>query len=152
SLDVLITELACYSYLLGNGITQGDRLGMASSVEQRLPLVDYRLVETIIGLRKCRSDYHLKPKAWLREAVEDLLPEWVMNRPKRGFQPPVLSWHRALFKAYGSKLRDGYLVQHNILKPEKAHYLSKGPFPRGAITPLSFKALVLELWCRGVLA
>ncbi len=40
--DLRITRLICETYLLENGIAQGDRLSMASSVELRLPLVDYR--------------------------------------------------------------------------------------------------------------
>ncbi len=53
--DISITRLICDTYLLGNGINQADRLSMASSVECRLPLVDYKLVELVIGLRKTAS-------------------------------------------------------------------------------------------------
>lgn len=146
--DLVITRLICESYLRENGIAQGDRLAMASSVELRLPLVDYRLVETVIGLRKAQADHHLPPKAWLRSALKGVLPDWVMNRPKQGFAPPLRDWHDALFKAYGSFLRDGFLVEAKILKRESANYLAEGPFERGAIMPISFKALVLETWCR----
>lgn len=146
--EILMTRLICETYLLGNGITQGDRLSMASSVELRLPLVDHRLVETVIGLRKCASDRALPPKSWLKGALAGLLPEWVLNRPKRGFAPPVHAWHRALFGAYGATLADGFLVNSGILTREAALTLAQGPFPWGGVTPLSFKALVLETWCR----
>ncbi|MEW6113803.1 MAG: asparagine synthase-related protein, partial [Thermodesulfobacteriota bacterium] len=148
NVDVTMTRLICDTYLRENGIAQGDRLSMASSVELRLPLVDHRLVETVVGLRKAQSDLHLPPKAWLKAAVADLLPAWVLDRPKRGFAPPVKEWHKALFCAYGESLSDGYLVQTGVLKPEAGRDLAQGPFPRGAITPISFKALVLEQWCR----
>jgi asparagine synthase (glutamine-hydrolysing) len=75
----------------------------------------------------------------------------VTQRPKRGFSPPVGEWHRALFSAYGEDLIDGYLCEHHVLRRECARKLSAGPFPAGAITPLSFKALVLEHWCRQML-
>jgi len=146
----LMTRLICDTYLLENGIAQADRLSMASSVELRLPLVDYRLVETVIGLRKVRSDLNLPPKTWLKEAVGDLLPEWVFARPKRGFTPPVLRWHRALFATYGGLLTGGRLVEAGVLRPRKARELAEGPFPPKAIAPISFKALVLELWLRGM--
>lgn len=148
ALDVLMTRLICQTYLLENGIAQGDRLSMASSVELRLPFLDYRLVETVIGLRKQISDYQLPPKAWLKDAVSDLLPPWVMQRRKRGFEPPVREWHNALFHAHGSLLKDGYLVQSGILKAGAAEKLSDGIFPSNAAVPLSFKALVLEIWLR----
>jgi asparagine synthase (glutamine-hydrolysing) len=149
-LEILLTRLICETYLLENGIVQGDRLSMASSVELRLPLVDYRLVETVIGLRKTRSDLDLAPKTWFRDAMKDLVPSWVLKRRKRGFQPPILAWHRALFARYGHLLTDGALVHHGILKPEAARQLGTGGFPWGATAPLSFKALVLEVWCRQI--
>lgn len=149
--EIKLTALVCNTYLRENGITQGDRLGMASSVEMRLPLVDYKLVETVIGLRKNQSDAKLPPKHWLKEAVKDVLPDWVLNRPKRGFAPPTREWHDAIFAAYGNSLRDGFLVQSGILSSEGGVMLAKGEFPADATNPLSFKALVLEQWCRQML-
>ena len=147
-LDILITRLICQTYLLENGIAQGDRLSMASSIELRLPLVDYRFVETIIGLRKAHPNEKLPYKSWLKSALTGILPEWVLDRRKRGFEPPVMDWHQALFAAYGTSLADGYLVQHGILNPDSARLLAQGEFPRRAIMPPSFNALVLEMWCR----
>jgi asparagine synthase (glutamine-hydrolysing) len=148
NIDVTLTRLICDTYLRENGVTQGDRLGMASSIEMRLPLLDHRLVETVIGLRKTQTDVNQPLKAWFKAALKDLLPEPVVNRPKRGFSPPVMEWHRALFGEHGPSLRDGYLVQHDVLTTESAQTLSRGEFPSSAITPLSYKALVLEQWCR----
>ena len=123
---------------------------MASSVELRLPLVDYRLVETVIGLRKAIPDHSLAPKAWFREALKDVVPDWVMNRPKRGFTPPLREWHQALFTTQGMALEEGYLVKAGVLQPSSARNLAKGPYPPEAGAPLSYKALSLELWCRGM--
>jgi asparagine synthase (glutamine-hydrolysing) len=151
SVETTLTALICATYLRENGIVQGDRLGMASSVEMRLPLVDYKFVETVVGLRKNQSDAGLPPKHWLKEAVKDVLPEWVLNRPKRGFSPPMHQWHQALFAAYSDSLRDGYLVESDVLSRESGLRLAKGKFPVEAGSPLSFKALVLEQWCRQML-
>jgi asparagine synthase (glutamine-hydrolysing) len=148
NIDVTLTRLICDTFLRENGITQADRLSMASSIEMRLPLLDHRLVETIIGLRKTNTDSQQPPKAWLKAAIRDLLPSDVVDRPKRGFNPPVMDWHRALFAAHGRMLADGYLRQHDVLTPEAARQLSLGPFPDNSTTPLSFKALVLEHWCQ----
>jgi asparagine synthase (glutamine-hydrolysing) len=145
-LDVLLTQLICRTYLEENGIAQGDRLSMASSVELRLPLVDYRLVETVIGLRKVCPDHALPPKAWFREAIKDLVPDCVLKRPKRGFTPPLQEWHQALFAAHGAQLDGGYLVSAGILRPSSGRALAKGPYPPEAGAPISFKALTLELW------
>ncbi|HYD63877.1 asparagine synthase (glutamine-hydrolyzing) [Azospirillum sp.] len=148
---VSVTQLICQTYLLGNGVTQGERLGMASSIEQRLPFLDYRLAETVIGLRKTYRDDNLDPKHWLKQALKGILPDEVMLRPKRGFTPPVEEWLTSLFAAYGHALQDGVLVSAGILTPEAGRDLARFDRSYGASpVDLPFKALVLELWCRSM--
>lgn len=150
NIDIAITRLICDTYLLENGIAQGDRLGMTSSVELRLPLVDYRLIETVIGLRKTYSDSGLRPKQWLRDAVRDIMPPFVMKRRKRGFTPPWRSWAKGLSDVYGDMLPDGYLVQHGVLDRNAARKLRRtlSPPPLGLPSAIAECSLVLEVWCR----
>jgi asparagine synthase (glutamine-hydrolysing) len=148
NIPCIMTRLISQTYLLGNCITQGDRLSMASSVEMRLPLVDYRLIEIVLGHRKRHPDHHLPAKQWLREALRGMLPEWVLNRPKRGFSPPTRAWYEALHREYGNTLDDGYLVQSKILSPDAGRKLGKGYGLREGIKVMPFKALCLETWCR----
>jgi asparagine synthase (glutamine-hydrolysing) len=148
-IPVTITQLISQTYLLENGIVQGDRLGMANSVELRLPFVDYRLIETVIGLRRNHPDYRLPAKYWLKEALRDILPNEILSRPKQGFAPPVREWHDNAFRRHGNKLIDGLLVQEKILTQQSAQTLATGVYPP-VIVPISFKALVLELWMRSI--
>jgi asparagine synthase (glutamine-hydrolysing) len=121
---------------------------MANRVELRLPLVDHRLVETVVGLRKTSGDDRKPAKEWLRRAMAPLLPEQVLARKKRPFLPPLETWHRRLMDAYGPSLEHGLLVELGILRPAAAGHLAAGRFPPHAGSTLSFKALVLELWLR----
>jgi len=146
---LLLTKLICATFLRGLGVTQADRLSMTSGVELRLPFLDHRLVELVIGLRRRRSDHELPPKTWLRQALRGLVPDELFQRRKRGFVPPLEEWHASLFASFGSLLDDGYLVAHQVLSPEAGRALSKGEFPESTRNPLSFRALVLETWCRG---
>jgi asparagine synthase (glutamine-hydrolysing) len=150
--DLLTMRLLCESYLLQNGLAQGDRLAMASSVELRLPLVDYRLVELVVGLQKARPSHGLPPKTWLKDAVKDIVPQGVLDRPKRGFNPPVTPWIRALKARHGGDLADGYLVQREILAPGAAKLLMGRNSRFSPWNDLFFKYLVLESWCRGMAA
>jgi len=149
-LPTLLTSLACSTYLLENGMVQGDRLSMVNSVELRLPLCDYRLAETVVGLRKARPDHQLSPKEWFRKAITPLLPEKVLNRPKRGFTPPGPKWIRLLGQTYKLSLREGYLVDHGILTAQGARTLTE-PHSRASMWPeTAYKCLVLEFWCRAM--
>jgi asparagine synthase (glutamine-hydrolysing) len=143
---VLLTALISRGYLLVNGIAQGDRLSMASSVELRLPLIDYKFVEMVVGLRKANPDHHLPPKYWFMQAARDMLSPEILARPKRGFTPPVFQWHTALFERYGEMIADGYLVNSHVLTRPAAHELARGVYTPGAIAPMCFKALVFEMW------
>ncbi|MHC4891165.1 MAG: asparagine synthase (glutamine-hydrolyzing) [Planctomycetota bacterium] len=116
SLSVRICRALLDTWLVSNCIVLGDRLSMASSVELRLPLLDYKLVELVMGLRKTyKTDHTLEPKIWLKEAVRNILPERVMNYPKRGFTPPVHQWISAAVERYGHLLTDGCLVESSAL-------------------------------------
>lgn len=146
--DLAVTQLLADTYLIGNGLALGDRLSMAASVEGRVPLVDHILTETVVGLRTARPDVALGPKAWLRDVAETILPAEVIERPKRGFQPPVVRWIHELLSRSGSTLVDGALVQHGLIRPTAARALA---VPAVAPTPwgqVAYQALVLETWCR----
>ncbi|MCG8545816.1 MAG: asparagine synthase (glutamine-hydrolyzing) [Alphaproteobacteria bacterium] len=148
--DLEATRRICDSYLLENGIAQGDRLAMAHSVEMRLPFVDHKLVETIIGLRKVRRDDHLPPKHWLKAAVRGIVPDEVLDRRKRGFVPPIRQWEARLRRAYGALLADGFLVQNGILTAPAAAQFAKERIENGVESTVARMALILEIWCRRV--
>ena len=146
--DLSITDLLLRTYLLGNGINQGDRLAMAASVECRLPLVDYRLVEVAIGLRKRNEDWKLPRKQWLSEGARSMVPQEVFERRKRGFTPPWRSWSKAIFEQYGRDLCRGTLYEAGILRDLTAPVTPIDALgrPRELLMP----ALILEEWARGM--
>jgi asparagine synthase (glutamine-hydrolysing) len=148
--EATLIRLICETYLVENGMAQGDRLSMAAGVESRLPLADHRLVETIIGLHKT---YPLSadalPKQWFREAVSGLVPDFVFKRRKVGFSPPWRQWGDALAVEFGDQLIDGYLVQSGVIRPQTARELRRDLFPRlSGPRPLAGFSLGLENWCR----
>ncbi len=150
NVEVAITKLIFETYLSENGIAQGDRLSMASSVELRLPLIDYRLVETVIGLRKQTPDVTGPPKGLLRQAAAGILPDWVMTRRKRGFAPPAQAWRDELERKYGDTLPRGFLVEKGILSHEEVARLMREPKPDAPTSNFRFQLLLLEHWFQGM--
>jgi len=71
-----------------------DRAAMAYGIEQRVPFLDYRLVE--FGL--AASAYHKisggHQKYFMRKAFEKILPEYVGKAPKRPVPSPQREWFR----------------------------------------------------------
>lgn len=70
-----------------------DRNSMAQSIEARVPFLDYRLVEYVLGLPE---EFKLKngvTKCVLREAMRGILPEKIrLRRDKIGFATPEQLW------------------------------------------------------------
>ena len=78
-------------YLLSS---QGDRMGMAHSVEGRFPFLDVRLVEFCNALPPGMKLHGLKEKYLLKLAARPWLPETICRRTKRPYRAPV---HRSFF-------------------------------------------------------
>ena len=70
-----------------------DRNSMAFSIESRVPFLDYRLVEFLLGLPE-EYIYHLgMRKVILRNALQKLVPESILKRKdKMGFVTPEELW------------------------------------------------------------
>lgn len=72
-----------------------DRDSMAHSIESRVPFLDYRLVEYVLGLPDEFKLLGGVTKRVLREGMCDLLPERVTNRmDKMAFVTPEEDWMR----------------------------------------------------------
>jgi len=78
-------------YLLSS---QGDRMGMAHSIEGRFPFLDYRLVEFCNRLPANLKLYGLTEKYLLKKLARKWLPPEIWNRPKRPYRAPI---HRSFF-------------------------------------------------------
>jgi asparagine synthase (glutamine-hydrolysing) len=73
-------------YLLSS---QGDRMGMANSIEGRFPFLDFRVVDFASRLPARLKLHGLTEKYILRKAFKDLLPPEIGSRPKRPYRAPI---------------------------------------------------------------
>lgn len=75
-------------YLLSS---QGDRMGMANSIEGRFPFLDHRVIEFANRLPPQYKIRGLNEKYLLKKAMRGLLPETVRTRTKQPFRAPDVS-------------------------------------------------------------
>jgi asparagine synthase (glutamine-hydrolysing) len=84
------------TYLPGDILVKVDRMSMAHSIETRSPLLDHHLIEfaqTIpASLKLVRSNKRWETKYILKRAVEGLIPDEIIYRPKQGFDVPIKYW------------------------------------------------------------
>ena len=89
-----ISWLELRSYLVNTLLRDTDSMSMRNSLEVRVPFLDTPLVEYVLGLPESVKRSARGPKALLVEALGDLLPEEIVNQPKRTFTFPWERWMR----------------------------------------------------------
>jgi asparagine synthase (glutamine-hydrolysing) len=128
-----------------------DRNSMAWSVETRVPFLDHRLVEFLLGLP---VEFNLRSgqtKALLRRAFSGALPEAVLNRrDKMGYATPQSVWMqgplgvRMLEELNESKLASAMLDVRAFTKRWRTASTSR----RFAMQTSLFRAGVFSAWAR----
>lgn len=77
-----------------------DRLSMSHSIEVRCPYLDYRIIELAASLPGAYKIKNAVNKYILKQAVKDLLPLELLNRPKEGFVQPIYTWMHGSLKKW----------------------------------------------------
>ncbi len=136
-------------FLADHNLNYADKMGMATYVEIRVPLLDHELVQFAATIPDRLKQRGREGKWLFKRAMEPFLPHDVIYRPKTGFGVPLRSW---LFGPLQSMLEA-------TLSPERLR--SRGVFNAAAVRTLIdttrggqvdasytiFAILCLELWC-----
>jgi asparagine synthase (glutamine-hydrolysing) len=86
------------TYLVDDILTKVDRMSMAVSLEARVPLLDHNIIEFAINLPPYMKLDGSRTKVILRRAVQQLVPDPVLSKPKQGFSIPMKHWLRSSLK------------------------------------------------------
>ena len=79
---------------------RADRMGMAHSIEIRVPYLDNEIVDFAFGIPPASKLDGGIPKAVLKRALEKDLPHDILYRRKMGFCVPVREWCTDIFLPY----------------------------------------------------
>lgn len=150
--EAALLQLICDTYLRENGLGQVDRLSMAASVEARAPLVDYRLAELAYAHQLASGPEIMVDKQLLRRATSRVCPPWLVERPKRGFTPPVAAWSAAIYRRYAPFVEGGLLVERDILSAAAGRRVAEAVRDCRNLPPLYHDTVALEIWCRQIVA
>lgn len=82
------------AYLPLDILTKVDRMSMAHSLEARVPLLDHKVVEFAAQIPPELQLCGRTRKYIFRRALEGIVPEQILNRPKQGFAVPLGRWFR----------------------------------------------------------
>ncbi|OFY84486.1 MAG: asparagine synthase (glutamine-hydrolyzing) [Bacteroidetes bacterium RIFCSPLOWO2_12_FULL_35_15] len=87
--SVSIAEIS--TYMQNVLLRDADQMSMAHALEVRVPFLDHTLVEYVLGVPDNYKST-VSPKKLLVDALGELLPSEIVNRPKMGFTFPWKNW------------------------------------------------------------
>ena len=150
----------------------GDKLAMAHGLEERFPFMDNDLVDFAMQvpvehklgdlskeIDKIDENTEAKKKVYrehddgknvLRKAMEDYIPEQILNRKKQGFSAPDESWYRGENAEFiketllNSDTLCTQFINADYIKKTVDEHLHEGKNHRLLI----WSFLNFELWCR----
>lgn len=79
-------------WLPGDILAKADKMTMAHSLELRVPFLDVELFELARRIPASQRIAGGTTKYVFRKAMEGIVPEFILNRPKLGFPVPLRNW------------------------------------------------------------
>jgi asparagine synthase (glutamine-hydrolysing) len=109
-------------YLLSS---QGDRMGMANSIEGRYPFLDHRVIEFCMQLHPDLKLNGLNEKFLLKKMMKGRLPESILNRPKQAYRAPIRStfFSEEMPEYLNEMLSEKQIINFGIFNPQFVNQL-----------------------------
>jgi len=133
-----------------------DRMSMAWSREVRVPFLDYRLVELLVGLPTNMKLKNGWTKYILRKAMEPYLPKSIIwRKDKQGFVNPQSEWLKHSLKPNVLRYfeEDSLIFKHDLVDRDQLlalyrRYCKQKPNQGQVWFKDIFNPLALEIWLR----
>lgn len=102
--DILYTDMQLV--LVSDMLHKVDSMSMANSLEVRTPFLDHNLVDYVFSLPDNYKVNGKMKKRILQDTYKSVLPQELYQRPKQGFEVPLLKWFNTELR---SELENNYL-------------------------------------------
>jgi len=131
-------------------LTKVDLMSMANGLEVRTPFLDVDVVNFIFSLPDDYKINNTMRKRVLQDAFRAMLPSELYNRPKKGFEVPLLKWFRKELKSMIADdllsekfIRDQQIFDYAEIRKLKAKLFSSNP---GDVHARIWGLIVFQSW------
>ena len=146
--DILYTDM--HLVLADDMLTKVDRMSMANSLEVRVPFLDHEVVEFAFSLPDSSKINDKIRKRIVQDAFREILPQELYNRPKKGFEVPLLKWFRNEMKSTinNDLLQDDFIVEQGIFNVRATQAMKKKLFSSnpGDVHAQIWALIVFQWW------
>ncbi|MBS1684654.1 MAG: asparagine synthase (glutamine-hydrolyzing) [Bacteroidetes bacterium] len=146
--DVLMADTQMV--LPNDMLTKVDLMSMANSLEVRVPILDYTVVNYAFTIPTKFKIAGGHTKKILKDAFRDVLPDELYTRPKRGFEVPLLKWFRTGLRSLieDDLLSDSFIEQQGIFDATEIRLLKKQLFSSdpGEVHARIWGLIVFQYW------
>ena len=105
------------TYLENTLLRDTDQMSMANSLEVRVPFMDHRLVQYVLGIEDKHKSLKY-PKKLLIDSFPNLLPESITKRKKMGFAFPWEFWLKNELREFCDFRMKNLAARHYFNEPE----------------------------------
>jgi asparagine synthase (glutamine-hydrolysing) len=131
-------------------LIKADKMTMANGLELRVPFLDHKMVEFAATLPNASKIHGKGGKTLLRSAMRGVLPDAIIDRPKKGFPIPIASWLRTSLRQF---TRDHLLARDSacsryVDRDETARIMQQHEQGRVDRSQEIWTLLVFEFWHR----
>ncbi|MEK7167999.1 MAG: asparagine synthase C-terminal domain-containing protein, partial [Patescibacteria group bacterium] len=140
------------TWLVDESLAQTDRMTMAWGVEQRVPILDYELLELAMRVPtkyKVRSPQ--KGKWIMKQAMKEYLPDFIFHKEKTAWFSPISHWLRGDLKDMAYEiLSPGYnpdfssFVDPRAVRQMLDDHISKKQYAMSNIWSL----MIFQIWLK----
>ncbi len=145
-----VLEADMNGVLVSNMLFKVDMMSMANSLEVRSPFLDTDVVDFAFTLPPAyKIDNTLKKKI-VQDAFRTMLPPELYNRPKKGFEVPLLNWFRNELRSLitDDLLKDVFIQEQGLfdilaIQKVKQQLFSSNPGDSHAVI---WQLIVFQYW------
>jgi asparagine synthase (glutamine-hydrolysing) len=121
--DLLATDISLV--LLSDMLVKVDLMSMANSLEVRSPFLDHEVIDFAFSLPTCYKIDKTMKKKIVQDTFRKYLPVELYNRPKHGFEIPLLDWFKKELRSMitGNLLNDKFIAEQGIFNPKSVQQL-----------------------------
>ncbi len=132
--------------LPGDMLAKVDRMSMAWSIETRIPFLDHRIIEFMFGVHKDLKMKGYTNKVVLRNSIANkILPEELLNAPKKGFNVPLRDWFRE--NELNNKVKDILVTKNHFFNADViAKLIAQNASGKSDAGNFIWILLVLKTW------